>query len=74
MSRTGAAHKSGERTLTDQDYEGIKSAIEKVVSASGELHEGVRALKKAFDKCCIHRGGDDGGEQKHMRVVRKRAS
>jgi hypothetical protein len=50
---------SDERTITDEDYQALKKAIETVADASASLDEGVKALKAVIEKCCIHRSGTE---------------
>jgi hypothetical protein len=46
-----------DRMITEQDYQALKNAIDKVANASAGLDEGVTALKSVIEKCCAHRGG-----------------
>ena len=68
--------KSGERVITEHEYEAIKEAIEKVAEASGDLSEGLKTLEKVFSKCCIHKAGGGGNPRrdKRLSLLRKRAS
>ena len=68
--------KSGERVITEHEYDAIREAIEKVAEASEDLSEGLKTLEKVFSKCCIHRAGGGGNPRrdKRLSLLRKRAS
>jgi hypothetical protein len=67
--------KSGERVITEREYEAIREAIEKVAEASGDLSEGLKTLEKVFRNCCIHKaGGGNPRRDKRLSLLRKRAS
>jgi hypothetical protein len=46
-----------ERIITEEDYQALKIAINKVADATHGLDEGVKSLKSVIEKCCVHRGG-----------------
>jgi hypothetical protein len=68
--------KSGERVITENEYEAIREAIEKVAEASGDLSQGLKTLEKVFRNCCIHKAGGGGNPRrdKRLSLLRKRAS
>jgi hypothetical protein len=50
---------SEERIITEEDYQALQKAIDKVADASKSLDEGVQALKAVIKTCCIHRAGTE---------------
>jgi hypothetical protein len=61
------SNQSEDRRLSEREYKAIQDAIAKIVDASQNLNNGVKALEKAFDNCCIHWEGS-GRPEPHKRA------